>query len=92
MKHIFFAVLLLAGTLLAQEDQFIATLKSDASPQEKAAACRELARVGTRQAIPVLAPLLADEALSHWARYALEPIADPAADAALRDALGQLKG
>jgi HEAT repeat protein len=40
----------------------------------------------------VLAALLADEKLSHMARYALEPIPDPAVDDTLRAALGKLKG
>ena len=92
MKHIFFAVLLLASTAWAQEDKLIAILKSDAPLKEKGDACRELGRFGTRQAVPVLASLLADEQLSHRARIALEPIADPSVDAALREALGKLKG
>lgn len=92
MKNLFFALLLLAGTAFAQEDKFIALLKSDASLREKAEACRELAHVGTQQAVPVLAPLLADEQLSHMARFALEPIPDPSVDTALREALGKVKG
>jgi len=75
-----------------QEAQLIAVLQSGASPQDKANACRELARVGTKQAVPALAALLADEQLSHLARYGLEPIADPAVDSVLRAALGNLKG
>jgi hypothetical protein len=77
MKPLFLALLLLAGTAFAQEDKLIAILKSDAPLKDKADACQELARVGTRQAVPVLATLLADEQLSHRARSALEPIADP---------------
>lgn len=92
MKHLCLAILLLAGSASAQEDRLIAILRADAPPQEKSDACRELARIGTRQAVPVLAPLLADEKLSHMARFALEPIADPAVDEALRDALGKVKG
>lgn len=92
MKHLIIAALLLAGTASAQEDKLITILKSDSPLKEKADACRELARVGTGQAVPVLAPLLADEKLSHMARYALEPIADPSVDTALRNALGKLKG
>jgi HEAT repeat protein len=92
MKHFCFAVILLAGTLVAQEDRLLAVLRADASPQEKSDACRELARIGSRQAVPALAPLLADETLSHMARFALEPIADPAVDEAFRDALGKVKG
>ena len=92
MKSLFFAVLLLAGTAFAQEDKLIAILKSDAPTREKAEACQELAHVGTPQAVPVLAALLTDEQLSHMARFALEPIPDPSVDAALREALGKLKG
>jgi len=74
------------------ESQLIAVLKSDAPQKEKADACRELAVIGTEEAVPALAALLADETLSHMARYGLEPIPDPAVDDALRDALGQVKG
>ena len=55
-------------------------------------ACCTLAPIATRECVPVLAGMLADEKLSHMARYALETIPDPAVDAALRDALGKLKG
>jgi HEAT repeat protein len=74
------------------EAELIAVLKSDAPHKDKADACRQLAIIGTKVAVPTLAALLADEKLSHMARYALEPIPDPAVDEALRDALGKLKG
>jgi HEAT repeat protein len=92
MKHLLFAMLLLGGFSSGQEERLLAILAADAPPQEKSAACQELARIGTRQAVPVLAPLLVDEKLSHMARFALEPIADPAVDEALRGALGKVKG
>ena len=75
-----------------QEAKLIAVLKSDAPHKEKADACRELARIGTKDAVAPLAALLGDEKLSHMARYGLETIPDPAVDGALRDALGKLKG
>ena len=75
-----------------QEAKLIAVLKSDAPQKEKADACRQLAVIGTKDAVAPLAALLADEKLSHMARYALEPIPDPAVDEALRNALGKLKG
>jgi HEAT repeat protein len=81
-----------AAASAAQEDQLIGVLKSNATLNEKADACRELARVGTKKAVPALAALLGDEKLSHMARYALEPIRDPSVDDALRDAMGKLKG
>jgi HEAT repeat protein len=74
------------------EDRLIAVLKSDAPHKEKADACRQLGIIGTKDAVAPLAALLDDEKLSHMARYALEPIPDPAVDEALRDALGRLKG
>ncbi len=79
--------------LLTQpEDKLIAVLKSDAPLKEKADACRELAVIGTKNAVPALAALLGDENLSHMARYGLETIPDPSVDVALRAALGKLKG
>ncbi|MGA2622118.1 MAG: HEAT repeat domain-containing protein, partial [Thermoguttaceae bacterium] len=89
------AAALLAATAaasVADEAKLIAVLKSGAALKDKADACRALARVGTRQAVPALAALLGDEQLSHMARYALEPIADPSVDDALRAAMGKLKG
>jgi HEAT repeat protein len=88
------AVQSFAQTVAAKQDEakLIAVLKSDAPHKDKADACRQLAIIGTKDAIAPLAALLADEKLSHMARYALEPIRDPAVDEALRDALGRLKG
>ena len=89
------AAALLAATAaasVAEEAQLIAVLKSDATQKEKADACRALARVATKEAVPALAALLGDEKLAHMARGALETIPDPSADEALRDALGKLKG
>jgi HEAT repeat protein len=81
-----------SASAFAQEAKWLAVLRSEATVQQKSAACRELARVGTKQAVPVLAALLGDEKLSHMARYALEPIRDPSVDEALRTALGKLHG
>lgn len=76
-----------------REAQLIAILqKPDAARKEKADACRELGVIGTKDAVAPLAALLADEELSHMARYGLEPIPDPAVDEALLAALGSLKG
>ncbi len=61
----------------------IAVLKSDAPQKEKSDACRELAMIGTKNAVAPLADLLGDEKLSHMARYGLEPNPDPAVDDAL---------
>ena len=78
----------------AEEKQakLIETLKSDAPPQDKAIACKQLAVYGGKEAVPALAALLPDEQLSSWARIALEVIPDPAADEALRESIGKVKG
>jgi HEAT repeat protein len=76
----------------AKESDLIAVLQSDAPKGEKAITCKQLAIYGTEQSVPALAPLLADKELASWARIALEAIPGPAAEAALRDALGRLQG
>lgn len=75
-----------------QERELIALLKSDAKGGDKAIACKRLAVYGSAEAVPVLAPLLADEHLASWARIALEAIPGPAADEALRQAMPKLQG
>lgn len=75
-----------------RERQLIGVLRSDSPPQEKAITCKQLAVYGTDEAVPALAPLLSDERLASWARIALEVIPGPAADRALREAMGGLQG
>jgi len=75
-----------------RELKLISILQSDAPPAEKAITCKRLAVYGTNDAIPALAPLLADKDLSSWARIALEAIPGPEADAALREAMGKTQG
>lgn len=83
----------MAGTNESAQAELLATLqKPDASYEQKAAACRELAHAGDRAAVPVLAAMLADEKLSHMARYALAPIPDPAVDKVLCESLEKLQG
>ena len=67
-------------------------LKSGAPRGAKDCACRQLSIIGTEAEVPMLAGLLADENLSHMARYALERIPGPAAPEAMRQALGKVKG
>jgi HEAT repeat protein len=76
----------------SRESEMVAVLKSSSSEKDKADACLELARIGTKDSVVPLAALLGDEKFAHMARYALEPIPSPAVDDALRDALGRLKG
>jgi HEAT repeat protein len=75
-----------------RELKLISVLQSDAPPAEKAITCKRLAVYGTKDAVPALAPLLADKDLSSWARIALEVIPGPEADAALREAMGKTQG
>jgi HEAT repeat protein len=71
----------------------IAVLRqADASQHDKARACQQLGEIGTREAVPALAALLPDQALSAYARSGLEGIPDPSAAEALRSALKRLKG
>ena len=84
-----------AGGALAadeRESKLIAVLKSDAPAKDKAITCKHLAIYGSKAAVAPLAGLLADKELASWARIALEAIPDPAADEALRQAVGRLKG
>ena len=75
------------------EAELLATLKSsDASYQDKTAACKRLAVVGTEAAVPVLAGLLDDETLAHYARYGLEPIPSDRVDEVLLAGLDKYKG
>ncbi|MBI4658963.1 MAG: HEAT repeat domain-containing protein [Verrucomicrobia bacterium] len=75
-----------------KQKKLIAVLQSDAPSADKAITCKNLAIYGDKDAVPSLAPLLADTNLASWARIALEAIPGPAADEALRGALSQVKG
>src|SRR5688572_25658436 len=75
-----------------KQRKLIAILQSDAPPAEKAIPCKQLAIYGNKDAVPALAPLLADKDLASWARIALEAIPGPEADEALRLALPRLQG
>jgi HEAT repeat protein len=78
--------------LTQSEDQLIATIKSDASLHDRMEACRQLSVIGTRRAVAPLAALLADEELSHMARYGLEPLPYSEVDEAFRESLRTLTG
>ena len=75
-----------------ETQKWVALLKSEAPQKEKADACRQLALIGTKDAVNTLYDLLRDEKLSHMARYALETIPDPMVDQVLRRALDELGG
>ena len=78
---------------LALERQFAAILgMPDATYEAKDFSCRQIWRIGTKESIPALAPLLTDEKYSDMARYALERNTAPEAGKAIRDALSQAAG
>ncbi len=88
-------LVLLASTLVqAAPDvaELHAILRSDAMVHDKAVACKQLAVVGTAESVPILAELLSDDKLSHYARFGLEAIPDKSVDRALRNALPKLGG
>jgi hypothetical protein len=76
----------------ARQARLLNVLKSPELTAEKAAAFEELAAFGTSEVIPILAPLLSDEKLAHYARFALEANSAPAVDELLRKSLDQLHG
>ena len=78
--------------LLQEKERAAISVLQSGAPPAKAAACKQLAIYGTKDAVPALAALLPDAQLASWARIALEAIPDPAADEALRDAAGKLQG
>lgn len=80
------------GAAAEKERKLIEVISSDAPAQDKAIPCKQLAICGTKNAVPALAALLPDKELNSWARTALEVIPDPAADDALRAALGKVQG
>jgi hypothetical protein len=74
------------------ESTLIAVLNSDAELFEKAKACQRLSIIGTSESVPVLANLLAEPKLSHYARTALEANPSSEVDKAFRKVLGELTG
>ena len=75
------------------EARLLDVLKSaDTSPDAKRYVCRALAVVGSAECVPAVAELLADADTAHPARMALESLPQPAAAAALREALSRLQG
>jgi HEAT repeat protein len=74
------------------ETRLCSVLASSAPRAAKDYVCRQLALVGTSNSVPALAALLPNPELTHMARFALERVPDPSANAALRQGLGQARG
>jgi HEAT repeat protein len=83
-----------ADEMLKLDEAALVRIVSDpgASLFQKNVACRRLALVGTKQAVPALAAMLGDAKLAHYARFAIGAIPGPEADEALRAQIGKLKG
>ena len=81
-----------AAARKALEKRLAAALAADVPQAAKDFICRKLSLVGSAECVPACAALLADEKLSHMARYALERIPDAAAVKAMRDAMPKVKG
>lgn len=87
-----------SGTIFAQVDKLttekdlVAVIVGDSPMGDKAIACKRLAVYGSEASVPGVAPLLADEKLSSWARITLEAIPGPASAEALRKAASTLEG
>ena len=75
-----------------KEKELLAVLRAEATPAEKAIACKGLAIHGSAAAVADLAKLLPDPQLSSWARIALEAIPGEASNEALWDAANSLEG
>ena len=76
----------------ALEEALDGLLDSDATRDGKEAVCRELSVMGSERSVPALARLLGQPPMAEMARYALERIGGPAADAVLLDALTNAEG
>lgn len=88
-------VLILVGisqAIAATSAELVTVLTTSQSEYERARACQQLAIVGTPEAVPALGALLGDAKLGHYAREALEAMATPKADAALRTSLARVQG
>lgn len=83
-----------ASDIMSMSPADLVTLLEDpqGSVFAKAKACQRLAVVGSTEAVPALEALLTDPQLSHYARFALEPIDDDAPDQALRSTLDKVEG
>jgi len=100
MKDSLFITSIIIGLIMAtaslswgaEERELITILQSDADVVKKCQACVELRTCGTVESVEVLALLLDEERVSHAARYALEGMPFPEAQAVLREAIVKTAG
>jgi HEAT repeat protein len=82
------------GDIARMDAAALIGILTDANAPEfqKAKACQRIGELGPKEAVPALSALLANERLNTYARFGLEPIADPSVDDALRASLSKLNG
>ncbi len=73
------------------EGKLLDAIQSESTLAAKDFCCRMLSIVGTEDAVPALSKLLSDQATFDMARYALDRISGPKAEAALLEALAAAK-
>jgi HEAT repeat protein len=81
-----------ADVQTALEGKLISALDGDLSNCARDYLCRKLSLIGSKQCVDSVARLLADEELSHIARYALERIPDDEAVSAMRKSMTEVSG
>jgi HEAT repeat protein len=74
------------------EARLLQFLQSNATAAGKDVAFRELSLIATQASVPLLSSMLRRSETAEMARYALSSIPGPAADEALRNALGESSG
>ncbi len=79
--------------ITAIEKGLIDTLqRKEATGASKEFACRMLRQIGTENAVPALAAIMADKGLAHMAVFALAGIPSSTVDEVLRDAIDSAEG
>jgi type 1 glutamine amidotransferase/HEAT repeat protein len=73
------------------ESNLLEALQSESTLAAKDFCCRMLSIIGTEDSVPALAKLLSDQATFDMARYSLDRISGPKAEAALLEALAAAK-
>jgi sugar phosphate isomerase/epimerase/HEAT repeat protein len=87
-----FGLLTVALSAAPSQEVLVSTIASGASPSQKWDAAHQLAVTATPEILPSLELLVTNEESSDFARYVLEAMPSPKADALLRGALAKAQG
>ena len=82
----------ITGAQAKLEQQFLALLRSDATPAGKQFICSRLGHIGTGASVPTLVGMLADSATAEMALFALEYLPGDAVNDSLCHALASARG